>query len=43
MRCYGHILNLVARVFLFSKDANSFELQSEAHELLGQQEADLYY
>jgi hypothetical protein len=43
MRCYGHILNLVARAFLFGKDADSFELQSEAHELLGQQEADLHH
>ena len=43
MRCYGHILNLVARAFLFGKDADSFELQSEAHKLLSQQEADLYH
>ncbi|EGU72228.1 hypothetical protein FOXB_17264 [Fusarium oxysporum f. sp. conglutinans Fo5176] len=29
MRCYGHTLNLVARAFLFGKDAESFELESD--------------
>lgn len=25
LRCYGHILNLAAKAFLFGKDANAFE------------------
>jgi hypothetical protein len=29
MRCFGHVLNLVAQAFLYGDDAASFELQSE--------------
>jgi hypothetical protein len=43
MRCYGHILNLVARAFLFGKDAETFELQSQANVLLNAVEADLLH
>ncbi|KFA45491.1 hypothetical protein S40293_10281 [Stachybotrys chartarum IBT 40293] len=41
MRCFGHILNLVAQSFLYGEDAASFELQSEAYGLLQQVEEDL--
>ncbi|EWZ78023.1 hypothetical protein FOWG_17644 [Fusarium oxysporum f. sp. lycopersici MN25] len=41
MRCYGHVLNLVARTFLFGKDAESFELESDINGLRGLQEQDL--
>lgn len=41
MRCYGHILNLVARAFLFGKDAESFELESEINCMRGLAEHDL--
>ncbi|KAM4055478.1 putative transposase [Hirsutella rhossiliensis] len=41
MRCYGHILNLVARAFLFGKDAESFELESEINCMRGLAEQDL--
>ncbi|KAF5701051.1 hypothetical protein FMUND_14060 [Fusarium mundagurra] len=34
MRCFGHILNLVAQAFLYGDDAASFELQSEAYDML---------
>ena len=43
MRCWGHILNLTAKAFLFGAEANSFELQSEAFHLLGQQQEDLQH
>ncbi|KFA63209.1 hypothetical protein S40285_09666 [Stachybotrys chlorohalonatus IBT 40285] len=33
MHCRGHILNLVARAFLFGKDAESFELESDINNL----------
>ncbi|KAH7471544.1 hypothetical protein FOMA001_g13499 [Fusarium oxysporum f. sp. matthiolae] len=36
MRCFGHILNLVAQAFLYGDDAASFELQSEAYDMLEQ-------
>jgi hypothetical protein len=29
MRCLGHVLNLVAKAFLFGTSADSFELESE--------------
>ncbi|KAJ4175316.1 hypothetical protein NW754_16783 [Fusarium falciforme] len=41
MRCFGHILNLVAQAFLYGDDAASFELQSEAYGMLEQVEEDL--
>ncbi|KAL9560708.1 hypothetical protein ACKAV7_015199 [Fusarium commune] len=41
MRCYGHVLNLVARAFLFGKDAESFELESDINGMRGFQEQDL--
>jgi hypothetical protein len=34
MRCFGHILNLVAQAFLYGDDAASVELQSEAYDML---------
>jgi hypothetical protein len=36
MRCFGHILNLVSKAFLFGDDADTFELQSDAFDLLDQ-------
>ncbi|RFN44005.1 transposase-like protein [Fusarium flagelliforme] len=41
MRCFGHILNLVAQAFLYGDDAASFELQSEAYDMLERVEGDL--
>ncbi|KAM5527771.1 transposase-like protein [Fusarium oxysporum f. sp. phaseoli] len=41
MRCYGHTLNLVARAFLFGKDAESFELESDINGMRGLVEQDL--
>ncbi|RKK06792.1 hypothetical protein BFJ65_g18346 [Fusarium oxysporum f. sp. cepae] len=41
MRCYGYVLNLVARAFLFGKDAESFELESDINGMRGLQEQDL--
>ncbi|KAM5529303.1 transposase-like protein [Fusarium oxysporum f. sp. phaseoli] len=41
MRCYGHTLNLVARAFLFGKDADSFELESDINSMHGLIEQDL--
>ncbi|KAG5764959.1 hypothetical protein H9Q72_006958 [Fusarium xylarioides] len=41
MRCFGHILNLVAQGFLCGDDAASFELQSEAYDMLERVEEDL--
>lgn len=41
MRCYGHILNLVARAFLFGKDAECFELESTVNGIRGLVEQDL--
>ncbi|KAF4341642.1 transposase [Fusarium beomiforme] len=35
MRCYGHTLNLVAQAFLFGKDADSFELESDINSMRG--------
>lgn len=36
LRCFGHILNLVAKAFLFRDDASAFELESDHLELLGE-------
>ncbi|OBS16461.1 hypothetical protein FPOA_12113 [Fusarium poae] len=41
MRCYGHILNLVARAFLYGEDFESFEAGSQVFDLLGRREDDL--
>ncbi|PNP51735.1 hypothetical protein FNYG_15879 [Fusarium nygamai] len=41
MRCSGHILNLVAQAFIYGDDAASFELQSEAYDMLERVEEDL--
>ncbi|KAI8402286.1 hypothetical protein FOFC_17593 [Fusarium oxysporum] len=41
MRCYRHTLNLVARAFLFGKDADSFELESDINSMRGLIEQDL--
>ncbi|KAH7463402.1 hypothetical protein FOMA001_g18073 [Fusarium oxysporum f. sp. matthiolae] len=41
MRCFGHILNLVAQAFLYGDDAASFGLQSEAYDMLERVEEDL--
>ncbi|RKK70590.1 hypothetical protein BFJ68_g18383, partial [Fusarium oxysporum] len=41
MRCFGYILNLVAQAFLYGDDAASFELQSEAYDMLERVEEDL--
>ena len=37
IRCYGHILNLVGRAFLYGEDSEAFEQESQALEA-----ADLY-
>ena len=34
LRCWGHVLNLVAKAFLFGTDANAFELEDEANTTL---------
>lgn len=41
MRCYGHILNLVARAFLFGEDYEAFEVESQVQNLVGSQAEDL--
>jgi hypothetical protein len=41
LRCYGHILNLVAKAFLFGKDADSFELEYNNLVVLRQHEQEL--
>ncbi|KAJ3453164.1 hypothetical protein MRS44_018819 [Fusarium solani] len=41
MRCYGHILNLVARAFLYGEDFEAFEAESQVFDLLGRHEDDL--
>jgi hypothetical protein len=38
MRCYGHILNLVARAFLYGEDFEAFEAESQVFNLLGRHE-----
>jgi hypothetical protein len=34
LRCWGHVLNLVARAFLFGSDADAFELEDAANTVL---------
>jgi hypothetical protein len=41
MRCYGHILNLVARAFLYGEDFKAFEAESQVFDLLGRREDNL--
>ncbi|KAF5264183.1 hypothetical protein FOXYS1_5040 [Fusarium oxysporum] len=41
MRCYGHILNLVACAFLYGENVEAFEAQSQVFDLLGRPEDDL--
>ncbi|KAF5261576.1 hypothetical protein FOXYS1_7734 [Fusarium oxysporum] len=41
MRCYGHILNLVARAFLYGEDFEAFEAESQVFNFLGRYEDDL--
>ncbi|RYC78609.1 hypothetical protein BFJ63_vAg18517 [Fusarium oxysporum f. sp. narcissi] len=41
MRCHGHTLNLVVCAFLFGKDAESFELESDINSMRGLIEQDL--
>ncbi|RKK44601.1 hypothetical protein BFJ69_g18311, partial [Fusarium oxysporum] len=41
MRCYGRTLNLVARAFLFGKDAELFELEPDINGMRGLVEQDL--
>jgi hypothetical protein len=43
MRCYGHILNLVARAFLYGEDSEAFEAESQVFDLLGRWEDDLQH
>lgn len=38
MRCFGHILNLVAKAFLYGDDADAFELDGDHLEQLDDQE-----
>ncbi|KAF6812388.1 transposase-like protein [Colletotrichum musicola] len=41
MRCYGHILNLTARAFLFGEDQETFEAESDFYQLVDRHEEDL--
>ncbi|RKK65646.1 hypothetical protein BFJ69_g16099 [Fusarium oxysporum] len=41
MRCYGHLLNLVARASLYGDDFEAFEAESQVFDLLGRCEDDL--
>ncbi|KAH7471520.1 hypothetical protein FOMA001_g13551 [Fusarium oxysporum f. sp. matthiolae] len=41
MQCYRHTLNLVARAFLFGKDAEPFELESDINGMRGLIKQDL--
>ncbi|OLE52385.1 MAG: hypothetical protein AUG51_18275 [Acidobacteria bacterium 13_1_20CM_3_53_8] len=34
MRCLGHIINLAAKAFLFGKDSEAFEIESDAAHVL---------
>lgn len=36
LRCYGYILNLIARAFIFGKDYEVFENQTRDYGLIGQ-------
>ncbi|KAK3938082.1 ribonuclease H-like domain-containing protein [Diplogelasinospora grovesii] len=41
IRCYGHILNLVGRAFLYGEDFESFEQESQAYETMDRIDDDL--
>ncbi|KAF6782650.1 transposase-like protein [Colletotrichum musicola] len=41
MRCYGHILNLVARALLFGADREVFEAESHFYQSINHEEEDL--
>ncbi|KAH7459922.1 hypothetical protein FOMA001_g19773 [Fusarium oxysporum f. sp. matthiolae] len=41
MRCYGHILNLVARAFLHGEGFEAFETESQVCDLLGRRKDDI--
>lgn len=41
IRCFGHILNLVAKAFLFGEESDAFEIQSDFYDTLGQYEEGL--
>jgi hypothetical protein len=43
MRCYGHILNLVGRAFLYGEDSESFEQESQGLEALDRIDNDLQH
>jgi hypothetical protein len=41
IRCYGHILNLVGRAFLYGEDFESFEQESQTYEAMDRIDDDL--
>ncbi|KZL65794.1 transposase-like protein [Colletotrichum incanum] len=41
LRCYGHILNLTCRAFLFGRDSSTLEAESDFYRLLNRHEEDL--
>ncbi|KAK3896412.1 ribonuclease H-like domain-containing protein [Staphylotrichum tortipilum] len=41
IRCYGHILNLVGRAFLYGEDFESFEQESQAYDAMNRIDDDL--
>jgi hypothetical protein len=40
MRCFGHILNLVAQAFLYGDDGDSFEREGDIYNIRGDQEGE---
>ena len=41
LRCWGHVMNLAAKAFLFGKDPRVFEVEAEVTRQLGYEEAEL--
>ena len=41
LRCWGHILNLAAKAFLFGQDPDAFEIEAEMNQNLSHEEEDL--
>jgi len=41
LRCFGHIVNLVVRAFLFGKDVDAFEIESRKRQDLNEEAAEL--
>ena len=41
LRCFGHIVNLAAKDFLFRKDPKSFEVEADLYIRLQQEEKEL--